>query len=184
MERSFAGEKSIPESRWWIFIVLLLIACYGGMFGHFHLKKIKSPYAKYSVALFLPLLPLQYWFIAQIRKSKRSIAVKDEGISVSSARKDSTVIPYDDIESVKVVRATPTGERLILKAGTYGLLSILLLHGGAEDLAGFIVSKAPSAAFDKVDNSAGMERKAVLLVLTFVLAVIAGTFVVVFLATR
>jgi len=155
---------------------MLLVVFYLGVFGHFRLKAAKSPYAKYSIALFLPLLPVQYGLIYQFKRSKRKIEIKEDGIFLESTPSESELLPYNSLASMKSVSAAPNGEKIILKFTTYGLLTINLVHGGSSELIDFILSKAPSTTFNKADVSTSMERKTIMFVLLFVCAMIAGTY--------
>jgi hypothetical protein len=149
---------------------------YLGVFGHFRLKAAKSLYAKYSIALFLPLLPVQYGLVYQLKRSKRTIEIKEDGIFVESAQSSSALLPYNNLTSIKSVSAVPNGEKIILKFNTYGLLSINFMYGSSSELIEFLLSKAPSATFKKADVSNSMERKTIMFVLLFVFAMIAGTY--------
>lgn len=176
MERRFSGEKAIPENSMWLFMFMLVILFYLGVYGHFRLKAAKSPYAKYSIALFLPLLPVQYGLLYQLKKLKRTIEIKEDGILVESAQSKSDLLPYNSLISIKSVSAVPNGEKIIFKFKIYGLLSINLMHGSSSELIKFILLKAPSADFNKADVSPSMERKMIMFVLLFVFAIIAGTY--------
>lgn len=184
MERHFSGERPIPENRWWLFIFILLILFYLGVFGHFRLKAIKSPYAKYSIALFLPLLPVQYCLIYRFKRSKRTIEIKEDGILVESGQQESDLLSFNSLTSIKSVSAVPNGEKIILKFKTYGLLSLNHMYGSSNELIDFLLSKSPSATFKKADVSTSMERKTIMFVLLFVFAMIAGTYYTISMAMK